>query len=108
MTDPAPAAGPIYSEFRDEADMLELIELFVEDMEGRVESLRTALDDADWRKLTTLAHQLKGASGGYGFAPVGEAAGKLEETLREGELDDIDRLRAQTDEVIELCNRVRA
>lgn len=108
MTDPSPAAGPIYSDFRDEADMLEMIELFVEDMEGRVESLRAALDESDWRRLTTLAHQLKGASGGYGFAPVGEAAAKLEGTLRAGETEDLERLKAQTDEVIELCNRVRA
>ena len=108
MTDSNPATGPIYSDFRDEADMLDLIELFVDDMEGRVESLRAALDGADWRKLTTLAHQLKGASGGYGFSPVGEAAGRLEATLRDGELEDVERVRAQTDEVIDLCNRVRA
>ncbi|MEM9064218.1 MAG: Hpt domain-containing protein [Planctomycetota bacterium] len=108
MSEPQAAGSPIYSEFRSDEDMAELVELFVEDMQGRIDSMTSALDAQDWAQLTTLAHQLKGASGGYGFGPVGEAAAKLEHTLRAGDFSDVDRLRQETDDLIGLCRRVRA
>ena len=35
---------------------------------------------ADARALTSLAHQLKGAAGGYGFGPISDAARAVEQT----------------------------
>ena len=48
---------------------------------------RTALEDSlakgDLPRVRTLAHQLKGAGGGYGFAQITEAAASLEMVVEE-------------------------
>jgi HPt (histidine-containing phosphotransfer) domain-containing protein len=57
----------------------------------------------DQEALTRLAHQLKGAAGGYGFAPISAAAGQLEHALRDGS-----PAREPLDVLLELCTRACA
>lgn len=101
-------AGPIRSEFADDPDMAELVLEFVESMPERAASLREAFESSDREGLRRMAHQLKGACGGYGFGPVGEAAGALESGLRS--LDDgepLGTIRSMVDELVSMCDRVR-
>lgn len=104
MTTPQPTA-PIRSEFADDPDMAELVELFVSELEERTETIASAMDGSDWETLTRMAHQLKGASGGYGFPSIGAKAAEVEHRLRAGETDDLDSLKNQVDELIQMCNR---
>ena len=107
MQDADRGTGPIRSEFADDPDMLELVEIFVSELPSRVESLQASYDTGDASMLTRVAHQLGGASGGYGFPAIGDLARNLESTLRE--LDAADGLAAvhdQLNELVALCKRV--
>jgi DNA-binding response OmpR family regulator len=50
-----------------------LVERFVAGLPQRVAALQAALSSGDLAQLKTLAHQLKGAAGGYGFTPISQS-----------------------------------
>ncbi|MCA9287476.1 MAG: Hpt domain-containing protein [Phycisphaerales bacterium] len=95
----------LISEFVDDADMRELVDLFVSELPQRIEAIRGALGTQRYRDLQRLAHQLKGAAGGYGFPTIGAAAGVLEGTLKQNDEPPVARLRGEVDALIALCNR---
>jgi HPt (histidine-containing phosphotransfer) domain-containing protein len=102
---------PLISDLAQDPDMRELVEMFVDEMPARVRSLQHLWDSRDFESLKRLAHQLKGASGGYGFTVVGGAAGRLEQTIKassaSGTLDDhLANVQSQVNELINLCRRV--
>ncbi len=69
------------SELADEEDMRELILEFVMELPGRSAQMR-ALTSADSREsLRAMAHQLKGAGGGYGYPAITQAAARLEHRI---------------------------
>ena len=103
MNHDQPGGTPLLSEFADDPEMVELVELFVAEMPMKVTSLRKAFDEQSLTDLTRLAHQLKGAAAGYGFPTIGEVASELEGAAKATE--DVSRLRAQLDELLDLCNR---
>ncbi len=47
-------------------------------------ALEESLAQGDLPQIQVLAHQLKGAGGGYGFPQITEAADALENAVREG------------------------
>ncbi len=73
----------VYSIFADEPDMAELVEFFVDQVPERVKSFREAFEANDLDELCRLAHQLKGASGSYGFCDLSPLAASLESLLKE-------------------------
>lgn len=75
---------PIRSHYEDDADMLELVREFAGEIPSRVLRLMELLAERDFEELQRIAHQLKGAGGGYGFPQITEAAASLEGALREG------------------------
>jgi HPt (histidine-containing phosphotransfer) domain-containing protein len=78
--------------------MAELADLFFGELPQRIRSMRAALREGDEGGIRFLAHQLRGAAGGYGFPEVGEHAGAIEDQLlagamRPGEIEArLDRL----------------
>lgn len=103
-----PTHQPLRSTLANDPDMRELVEFFVQEMPARIASLRKAYEGAAVADLVRLAHQLKGASGGYGFAQIGDQAGVLESTLKHRSGSDAQALAAiksQLDALIDLCNR---
>jgi CheY-like chemotaxis protein/HPt (histidine-containing phosphotransfer) domain-containing protein len=68
----------IYSEYADDADLVELIDEFAAGLEVDVESMREALESGDLDGLRRLAHQMKGAGGSYGYPMLTGAAMRLE------------------------------
>jgi HPt (histidine-containing phosphotransfer) domain-containing protein len=97
---------PLYSTLAAEPDFAELVCLFVEEMPGRVEGLRSALERRDWEELRRLAHQLKGAGGGYGFEPITLSAARLEAVIRCSLPEAI--IRQAAEELVQWCNRAEA
>lgn len=95
---------PLLSEFADERDMVEIIELFVGELPERVRTLTRCLEEQRMEDLAMLAHQLKGAGGGYGFPTLGVAAAYLESELKKG-VADPDTIRHLLDKLVDLCNR---
>ncbi|MBN2561327.1 MAG: Hpt domain-containing protein [Phycisphaerae bacterium] len=106
MTDSANNAEVLVSEFADDADMIELVEMFVDELPGKALAIRQAMEKRDMEVLGRLAHQLKGAAGGYGFPTITDAAGELEMTTKADRV--LDKLEAEVKQLIALCERARA
>lgn len=98
----------IISEFADDAEFCDLIQLFVSELPDRVASIENAFTQGNHEEVTRLAHQLKGSGPGYGFPTIGEAAGTIEEWYRARSTPSIDELvavREQIDNLVDLCRR---
>lgn len=97
---------PLRSEFADDPEMSELIGFFVEELPERLDRLMDSWRDQRFEELQRIAHQLKGASGGYGFSPVGEAAARLENSIKTEAA--MEQLQQDVDSLLNLCRRVSA
>lgn len=80
---------PIRSTFEDDPDMMDIVQEFAAELPKRAAELRSLFEGDQLEALRTLAHQLKGAGGGYGFAPITEAAAALEQALKDGAGRDV-------------------
>ena len=96
----------LISEFADDADMVELIEMFVDELPDRVAAIEKAVSDQDLENLRALAHQLKGAAGGYGFPTITDAAEFLESSVKTNQAAD--QVKQQIDVLADLCGRAMA
>ncbi len=102
-----PIVEPLRSVYAGDADMAELIELFVGEMPDRIAMLNDALADNDLEMLAGFAHQIKGAGGGYGFPDITAASRRVEDLARD-ESSDVDAVRRSVDELVDLCRRASA
>ncbi len=105
-TDHEPPQDYVYSDLSADPEFAELVELFVQEMPQRVDTLRMAVQQQDWNQLARSAHQLKGAAGSYGFDAITDRAAQLETAVR-GNHDESAILQA-FDELTEMCARARA
>jgi len=94
---------PIRSTYEADPDMLEIVCDFARELPARVTKLEALLTTRAFAELQTLAHQLKGAGGGYGFPQITEVAGRLEQALKSGLPEPVIEDRAA-----ELCAILRA
>ena len=74
---------PIRSIYEDDPDMLEIVREFAAELPDRIAELESNLETGRLRELQTMAHQLKGAGGGYGFQPISDTAGELEAAIKD-------------------------
>lgn len=100
------STAPIHSTLSTDPDMAELVVEFVEGLQTRAQSLEAALAAEDVGELTRLAHQLKGASGGYGFELLGEAARSFEQSATEAA--SAGELAAELEELVRTLRRATA
>lgn len=94
---------PLVSSFADDPDMADLVEMFVDELPQRIDSLRSLFDQQQFQDLETMAHQIKGAGGGYGYPSLTEAARKLENTLKKQ--NNLHGVQTALEELIQLCTR---
>jgi signal transduction histidine kinase/CheY-like chemotaxis protein len=94
------------STLEDDEDMREILHQFVRDLPDRSSAILRASQSSDIDTLKRLAHQLKGAAGGYGFPQITEAAARVEEAVAEGA--ESPSLRRHAEELASLCRRARA
>lgn len=76
----------------------ELSQIFVEDMDRRLESLREAAAERGERKLLNVIHSIKGACGNFGAIRMAALSEKIEKRIKRGDLLSLDL------EVSELCS----
>jgi len=110
---PNPArSGRIVSQYANDPEMAELVELFITELPTRVKALQSAWQAGEVNDLTRMTHQLKGSSAGYGFSSIGDAAGALEQrllSLRDCDSESaIEGLSAEFRKLVELCARASA
>jgi HPt (histidine-containing phosphotransfer) domain-containing protein len=103
----SPRREPILSEFAADPGMQDLLTLFVSELPERLTAIRDAWDQSDLESIRRIAHQLKGASGGYGFGAIGTAAARLEASLAAQETD-LTLAQNELTALIDLCQRAKA
>jgi HPt (histidine-containing phosphotransfer) domain-containing protein len=94
------------SDFANDPDMKEILEMFIQEMPERVAQLQASWEGRHLDGLRRLAHQLKGAGGGYGYPSLSGAAGELESTLQSIRDGEVERIKTQLDELVNLCQRM--
>jgi signal transduction histidine kinase/DNA-binding response OmpR family regulator len=92
------------SELSDDPDLAELLPGFVRMLPKKVDRLFELLSAGELHELCQLAHQLKGAAGGYGFPLVTQGAAQLESELHESA--PLDQITATVAELAFLIRRV--
>lgn len=80
-----------------------LIAEFVASLPGRAHAILDRINQGAIEQARTMAHQLKGAGGGYGFPQVTDAARAVDLAIRERRIDDA---HTAAEALITLCTRV--
>ena len=93
----------IQSEFADDPDMVKIIDNFVEGLPATISSMRDAANHNHHEELQRLAHQLKGAGGGYGYPLLTQTAKTLEDAAK---AHDIEKAMLVLSSLNQLCNAV--
>ena len=95
--------GPIRSLFADDGDFAELLGEFAATIPEKRSTVRELLQKRAVDELRVWAHQMKGASGGYGFPALSEAAAELEQGCKTTEDEriarDVERIIAYLDRI---------
>jgi HPt (histidine-containing phosphotransfer) domain-containing protein len=86
--------------------MKEILHQFVRDLPERSSAILRASQASDVETLKRLAHQLRGAAGGYGFPRITEAAAAVERAIVLGA--EAPSLQRHVEELASLCRRARA
>ncbi len=60
-------------------DLEDLIPGFLNNRRNDVTQIRAAVDSGDYPKIRLLGHSMKGAGGGYGFDPITDYGGEIEQ-----------------------------
>ena len=81
----------------------ELVEMFLDDVEPRLETLRQAVDRGEAERLGRTAHTIKGSSGNIGAWRVSEISDRLQDAGESGDLSgatrDLEELEREFDRV---------
>ncbi|MFI4874561.1 MAG: Hpt domain-containing protein [Blastopirellula sp. JB062] len=99
-------SSPLYSELGNDPDLAEIVEMFVEEMPDRIESMLQCVDQNDWTGLGRIAHQLKGAAGSYGFGQITPYAAQLEHDCRQDASEK--EIVAAFRDLAGMCRRIRS
>lgn len=98
--------GWIYSSFRGEPDMEEILPFFVDELSGTQAALSQFAQTRDIDNLRKEAHKLRGSAGGYGFQGLSDLAGRLEDSCKISTRDESMILR-NVDELLDHLSKVR-
>jgi PAS domain S-box-containing protein len=103
----SPAAsdsGTIKSSLADHPRVKTIIPDFVRGLPGEVRKMNELLERCDLGALQKIVHQIRGASGGYGFAPITEPAVRAEESIVAG--NALEAISTAINSLIEVIRRV--
>ncbi len=96
----------IVSTLYDDADLVELVEMFVSQLPERLASMQDAFERSNISELRQYAHQLKGSGGSHGFPILTDKAAELENHCK---AEMIEGIRVSLAELAQLipCLKVR-
>jgi HPt (histidine-containing phosphotransfer) domain-containing protein len=97
---------PLRSTRAGEPAMEDLLNFYISELQDRIDRLSAAWRHGDEQMLQRIAHQLAGASEGYGYEPIAQSASMLEHTLRDEA--DVALITERLEDLIRLCRRARA
>lgn len=97
------AGTNVFSEFASDPEYRELLEMFAEALPERRRCLADSFRSGNAEELRVLAHQLKGAGGGFGFPELTCRAAELEAACRE---DKSQAVADSLERLLELMSRI--
>ena len=96
---------PIYSDLaKTDPTFTDIVELFVESLPNRLQSMTEAYEKNDLECIRKLAHQLKGSGGGHGYPSLTEVAASLEKNCIEKAVEEV---KEGIDSLSQLLGRIR-
>jgi signal transduction histidine kinase/CheY-like chemotaxis protein/HPt (histidine-containing phosphotransfer) domain-containing protein len=104
LTSDDASLSPLHSDFAADPEMGDLVVKFVDHLPERIAALDAGLRSGDREAIARIAHQLKGAAAGYGFASITERARALEDQVKRGDGD----VSPSVHELVALCRRAVA
>lgn len=78
-------AEVLYSQYESIPAIAAILNVFLDSLPTTLAGMKAARDGGDGAALASLAHQIKGAGGGYGYPAISEAAANVEKAA--GEMD---------------------
>jgi len=75
-----------------DADIEDLIPVFLEGRREDIKALVEALEKGDYDTVLVLGHNMKGAGGSYGFDVITELGQELEQSAKEQNAENVGRL----------------
>jgi histidine phosphotransfer protein HptB len=102
--DSRPERTSVRSEFSDDADFNELLQIFAETLPEKGRTLRALHSSGNVEEVRVRAHQLKGAGGGFGFPGLTAASAELEQACRG---QNADRIAQALDDLVEYLERIQ-
>lgn len=76
-------------------DLQDLIPQFIENRKKDIESLQTLVEKNDLVAIAQLAHKIKGAAAGYGFADLSTMASELEKAAKSNDSSPLPTIAGQ-------------
>lgn len=73
----------IHSQYESDPAIAKILHVFLDSLPGMLSDLRYALQGGDAATMASLAHQLKGAGGGYGYPTVSDVSAQLEQMAKD-------------------------
>jgi diguanylate cyclase (GGDEF)-like protein len=98
------SAKKLRSSYGDNPKMEQVLTRFVARLPDRVTQIQKMLVDEDLDAIKQAAHQLKGAAGGYGFAELTDAAGRVEARIKTH--DAFDAITQEVQSLLSLITQV--
>jgi response regulator RpfG family c-di-GMP phosphodiesterase len=100
----ADGSDRIKSSFSNDSRIMQIMPEFVAGLAAHVREMINLLERNDLPGLQKIAHQLLGASGGYGFDVVSQLASVVEQSIKAGK--DLKSITAETKSLIEVIRRI--
>ncbi|HEV3418174.1 MAG TPA: response regulator [Pirellulales bacterium] len=92
----SPANAPMYSTLpMDDPEFRDIVENFIERLNGRLAAMQQALESKDFQELAGLAHWLKGSGGTAGFPAFTQPAKAMEALAKERRCGEIEAALAE-------------
>ena len=77
----------VRSQFADDPEMMDVVDAFITRLPATLKAMSDALANSCTDELRRLAHQLKGAGGGYGYPSLTQQALKLEDAAKAADIE---------------------
>ncbi|WP_010584820.1 ATP-binding protein [Schlesneria paludicola] len=100
-----PEVVGLISELADDPDMRPLVTKFLTNLPPKVMRMSECLVESRLKDLETLAHQLGGAGGGYGYPAISDAARRVERAAKIDPEPDLDQVRGALNQLSLLCQQ---
>ena len=82
-------------------DLADLIPGFLANRANDVESIKGLLAKEDFAAIRIIGHSMKGAGGGYGFDPITDIGGQIEDAAMAEDATVVDRMNDQLADYLE-------